>query len=932
MDPNNRRAGEYGDDVGHDHAVDGDTPHPDPSWDPLTLDFDQPAATPARTVELVSGDFLVTVNPVDGSEIEPCPPAARPGRPDKFPMELRAGAARAVRPTPPPGVALPELPFLERGEELERLVRLLTQGRSVRVVAPRGAGRTTLLDLVAGGCDDLAPDGVVRLSGFRRTGAELLHDLFHAVHDAPRHRPGHDELRELVAGIGAVVVVDDLEFGGAALDELLDATPECAFLFATTPDTPAPSSDSLVQDLQLEGLSRGSGLELLQRAAGRRLTEEEQNWAGDLWFESEGLPLRFVQAGGLLRQLDRVRAAADAVDEAGVFQEVPVILQDGSADAPAGPRADGCGEPGGDRHRADGTGTSLPSLAEAASPGARLASRLTPGAREALRFAFVLGGEVPSAAHLPALVGDDHADTVVAELLGYGLVTPVGARYRIAAGVREQLETVGFVDDAEARVLTAARHYAWWAGHPSVTPERVSAEADAVLAVLAALTAPKQLPARTQAPSPGAARPAGEEPSSDAADGDDGSLVLRLARTAAPAFATGLHWSAWERVLRVGAEASRHSGEVAEQAYFHHELGILALCSGQLDRARAELDASIALRGAVSDRRGTVAGRRALVLVGDLSGDVVSGGSGFVPADAAAGTGREAPGSAARSGGPGRPGGPDSLTVPLAAYGEGKGGVTGSAAGVGAGSGAGTRGASGGGAVRNLVGGARHNLVAVGAGALLVAVLGTVVTLGATSDSGDTPADRGAVTPSAGIGSGDEEWGNGPAPEDDAGNAGDAAEAGPTGGTGDATSSPSASASDGTDSAPDGLPSASSGGGTDDRTPSAQPSHPQPGDDTTTTRPGDPGGSTTRPPHDGTGSPSPTTSAPQSTPATPPTSTDSADATPPTDTTSGGENPNTATTNTAAMSPDRPASGDTTQTASAPTAGTPGTTDSSGVA
>lgn len=927
MDPNNRRAGEYGDDVGHDNVAGGDTPHPGPSWDPLTLDFDQPAATPARTVELVAGDFLVTVNPVDGSEIEPCPPAARPGRPARFPMELRADAAcaaSAARPAPPPGPMLPELPFLERGEELERLVRLLAQGRSVRVVGPRGAGRTTLLDLVAGGCGDLAPDGVIRLSGFRRTGPDLLHDLFHAVHDAPRHRPGPGELRELVAGIGAVVVVDDLEFGGAALDELLDATPECAFLFAATPDTPAPSADSLVQDLQLEGLSRGSGLELLQRAAGRRLTEEEQNWAGDLWFESEGLPLRFVQAGGLLRQLDRVRAAAVAVDEAGVFQEVPVILQDGSADTPAGTRSDGCCEQGGDCHCADGTGTALPSLAEAAAPGARLASRLTPGAREALRFAFVLGGEVPSAAHLPALVGDDQADTVVAELLGYGLVTPVGARYRIAAGVREQLETVGFVDDAEARVFTAARHYAWWAGHPSVTPERVSAEADVVLAVLAALSAPLQLPARTQLPSPGAARPAGEEPSSGAADGDDGPLVLRLARTAAPAFATGLHWSAWERVLRVGAEASRHSGEVAEQAYFHHELGILALCSGQLDRARAELDASIALRGAVSDRRGTVAGRRALVLIGDLSGDVVSGGSGFAPGDAAAGTGRETPGSAARSGGSG---GPESLTVPQAAYREGKGGVTGAAAGVGAG--AGTRGTRGGGAVRSLVGGARHNLVAVGAGALLVAVLGTVVTLGATSDGGDTPADRGAVTPSAGIGSGDDGWGSGPAAEDDAGNAGDAAEAGPTGGTGDATNPPSASASDGTDS----LSSASPGGGTDDRTPSALPSHPRTGDDTTT-RPGGSDGSTTRPPDDGTGSPSSTTSAPPSTPATPPTSTESATPTSPTQNTTGGnENPDTVTTDTTALSPDRPASGsDTTQTASASTAGTPGTTDPSGVA
>ncbi|NDZ85257.1 hypothetical protein G3I23_06660, partial [Streptomyces sp. SID10115] len=68
------------------------------------------------------------------------------------------------------------------------------------------------------------------------------------------------------------------------------------------------------------------------------------------------------------------------------------------------------------------------------------------------------------------------------------------------------------------------------------------------------------------------------------------------------------------------------AGEVAEEAYFHHELGILALCGGQLDRARAELEASIGLRGALADKRGMISGRRALALVADRSGGVLPGG------------------------------------------------------------------------------------------------------------------------------------------------------------------------------------------------------------------------------------------------------------------------------------------------------------------
>ncbi|MGW7787410.1 ATP-binding protein, partial [Streptomyces tricolor] len=549
-----------------------------PPRESLTADFAPGAAAPARMARLVTGDLQLTVNPVDGSEIEPCPPAERPGRPRKRTAAERAEAERAARPPVPPGPAQPALSLLERQDERERLVRLLAQGRSVRLTGPAGSGRTALLDLVAEDCLDLAPDGVVRLSGYHRTAGDLLHDLFHAVYDAPRHRPDRDELLACVREIGAVVVLDDLEFGGAALDELRDATPECAFLFGATPDVPAPSADADVEEVFLAGLDRAAGVEILERTVGRVLTEEEANWAGDLWFESEGLPLRFVQAGALLRQRDHLRASTGAVDEYGVFEDVrppadpPVDLED---DVP------------------------LPSLGEAAAPAPLLASRLSASARAALRFAVALGGEIPHQAHLPALVGDTHADAALGELAGCGLVSPVGSRYRLAAGVQAQLEAAGYADDAAEHARTAARHYAWWAGHPSVTPERVCAEADAVLAALAAVV-PRTSPA---------------------ADDEDSGAV-RLARTAAPAFAAGLHWSAWERALRSGAEASRLAGEVTEQAYFHHELGILALCVGQLDRARAELEASGGLRGALADKRGAVAGRRALALLDERAVEV----------------------------------------------------------------------------------------------------------------------------------------------------------------------------------------------------------------------------------------------------------------------------------------------------------------------
>ncbi|MCK1819612.1 ATP-binding protein [Streptomyces sp. XM83C] len=688
MDPNTLGPEEHG------HGSDGHPSRPRPSRDPLAPDLGQHATpVPARTAQLVTGDLLLTVNPVDGSEIELCPPAERPERPAKSTPAERTESARAARPPVPPGPASPVLGLVGRQEEREQLVRLLARGRSVRLTGPGGSGRTSLLDLVAEDCADLAPDGVVRLSGFHRTASELLYDLLYAVHTAPGHRPDQDELLALVREIGAVVVVDDLEFGGAALDELLEATPECAFLFAATPDVPAPSADSGVEEVVLGGLDRAGGIELIERSVGRVLTEDEANWAGDLWFESEGLPLRFVQAGALLRQRDRMLADAETAEDLGVFEDVR------PADAPAS--------------EAD---TALPSLGEAAAPAPLLASRLSASARATLRFAVALGGEVPHQAHLPALVGDTHADAALGELADCGLVSPVGARYRLAAGVIAQLEAAGYADDLTEQARTAARHYTWWAGHPSVTPERVCAEADAVLAALSVLA-----PLATALPE-------------DDEDDDAGDLAVQLARTAAPAFAAGLHWGAWERALRSGAEASRLAGQVADQAYFHHELGILALCGGRLDRARAELEASIGLRGALADKRGTVAGRRALALVADRAGDTpglpVTGPTGAT-------TGEEVPDarhdeSASPPGGvpaqyPAPPRSTDVTAVvtrrPADEDREDRGGLRGLA---------------------------RRNLVAAGAGAMLVAVLGTVVTLGATSDNDPaTPSDRVATDPSA---------------------------------------------------------------------------------------------------------------------------------------------------------------------------------------
>ncbi|MFG3253057.1 ATP-binding protein [Streptomyces sp. NPDC048172] len=625
--------------------------------------YEQGSGGLARTAQLVAAEYLLTVNPVDGSEIEPCPPVERPGRPEKLDPDERP--APHVPPRLPGARAAVHIPLLEREEERERLGRLLSRGRSVRLTGPSGAGRSALLDAVAEDVDELAPDGVVRLSGYHRTPSDLLHDLFSAVHHAPLHRPGRAELDEALATVGAVVVVDDLEFGGAALDELLQATPECAFLLATTPDIAAPSADAHVEEVFLAGISRTACLELLEHAVNRPLTDEEADWAADLWFDSEGLALRFVQAGALLRDQGRPPAAS--------------------------------------------TGAALVPAAVAGLSG---------NARQALRFALALDGELPHHSHLPALTGDPHADEAVAELADAGLITLAGAHHRLAAGVAEQLAESDAAADARstgsggdagpsdsaadgtaACALAAAQHYAWWTGHPSVSPERAAAESDAILAAVR-----------------GAQR-AGHA-----------STAVLLARTAAPVLAAGLRWSAWERVLRAGQEAARLSGEVAEEAYFHHELGVLALSTGQPERARAELEASLGLRGTLAEQRGVVAGRRALTLVSDRLGEhetavVPPAPSGLSQSQTGA---VRPPEAAEESTPPPAPAIPQTVISPPA--------TTSSSAAV-------TASVPGASSSRRRLAfhGSKRNVLAASAGALLAAVLGTIVTLGTTSGDGGEP-------------------------------------------------------------------------------------------------------------------------------------------------------------------------------------------------
>ncbi|MFJ9696635.1 ATP-binding protein [Kitasatospora sp. NPDC101183] len=535
-------------------------------------EFRQEAAR-TRGGELVCGGLLVGVGAPEGSEARPCPAEWRP-RPRRIERSEPArgpagGPERAVGPLAM-GAGPADLPLLDREADVAELLGLLAEGRSIRLVGQAGSGRSALLSAVAEAAADLAPGGVVQLCGHRRTAADLLQDLFAATHHAPGFRPDPGQLAAHLAEVAAVVVVDEAEPSDTELEELLAAAPRCAFLISVAPGSPVLPAGSRLRDHLVAGLSRSACLALTARLAGRPLDVDEKAWAVDLWFESEGLPLRFVQAAALLRQRDvsvdaLVAAEEDRHDVFGVVRE-PVQHPDPAV-----------------RENALRRSVPLPSVAETASPAVRLAEGLSEPAQAVLRLAVALGGECPTAPHLPALLDVGQGEAALAELADAGLAVSIGGHHRLTAGALDLLVPHW---PAQGCVDGAAQHFAWWVGHGSVSPAQIAAEAEVVIGVLLA------------------DRAAGRH-----------EAVVRLARAAAPALALALRWGAWERVLQLGQEAARRTGSPVDQAWFHHEAGVHAICVQQPSRAVAELETALTLRAAAGEQRGVAGARRMLDLL-----------------------------------------------------------------------------------------------------------------------------------------------------------------------------------------------------------------------------------------------------------------------------------------------------------------------------
>lgn len=349
---------------------------------------------------------------------------------------LSVSAAKAL-PSPARRLVLPPLPPLGdepigREEERAALGLMIAPGEPVQIRGPDGIGKSTLLRRLA---HDVADRGepVVHIRGAGRELDDVLQDLFEAWFDGSGYAPSRTRLRELLGGISAVLLVDDLDCPPGRLREFLETGPGIALVF-----TSASGQSPADRTVELGGLGRRAAFGLLARELGRPLQREEIPAATSLWETTGGGPLELI------------RAAAASMTPEGRLGDGPVF------------------------------GSAVPFLY----------ARLGRAERDVLALFAALPSAPVSEGLLAEVAGTEGAAEAAGRLVRLGLLTEEpssgGRRYRLAPGVGGLLPAEA-APGAEALEALTAR-VTGWARAPGTSASALSAHAGLLTGLTTVMT------------------------------------------------------------------------------------------------------------------------------------------------------------------------------------------------------------------------------------------------------------------------------------------------------------------------------------------------------------------------------------------------------------------------------------------------------------
>jgi len=311
-------------------------------------------------------------------------------------------------------------PLAGRGALVGQLSAALRDGTPVQVYGPPGIGKSEILREAARTAEP-RPDGLVFLSASSAEVRDLAQQLFEACYETAGYAPAVDDLRLLMAGVQVTVYVDNANFDGEQLRDIMDMAPAATFAFAS----PGPTLRGQGTVVEVTGLDVADGLSLLTREAGLpSLTEADQAAATELWEKAQGRPLLLVQAAGLARR-------AGAVPRPSEVAELTRLLLD----------------------EQDATG------------------------QEILHLLATLGGAEIAAAHVGALTGTPDPALACDSLVKSGLLMSDDGMYRCPP---EVLPVIAGKYPQAYPIDRLCGHFTMWAASRTATPDQVARHAAAI--------------------------------------------------------------------------------------------------------------------------------------------------------------------------------------------------------------------------------------------------------------------------------------------------------------------------------------------------------------------------------------------------------------------------------------------------------------------
>jgi len=241
--------------------------------------------------------------------------------PDQKPHFSRRAPPVYLRPRSFPGL-------LDRVRELGTASDALQASEAVSIHGQNGLGKTTLLrHLAYHSPRNNCPDGTVYFSARGQNARDLLQTLFETFFDSDRPaKPTDAQLHQMLQGIRALILLDDVALAYDQITELINGAPQCIFVFAAVERCLWGEGCCI----QLEGLPVQDAMKLIEHELGRALEQSECEAAEAFCRKVKGSPLYLIQAAALVRQgkkLTEIEGGFQASEEAFLTNLVTALTE-----------------------------------------------------------------------------------------------------------------------------------------------------------------------------------------------------------------------------------------------------------------------------------------------------------------------------------------------------------------------------------------------------------------------------------------------------------------------------------------------------------------------------------------------------------------------------------------------------------------------------